>query len=64
MSICAVVDSNNIVINVIVCEPTDLPPKDCQLIDVTNMAGQYDIGCTWNGTHFTNFSLEDYSYGS
>lgn len=63
MSICAVIDSTNTVINVIVCEPTDIPPEGCQLIDVTNLEGLYSIGCKWNGTTFTDFLLEDYSYG-
>lgn len=35
MSRCAVVqDSDNVVVNVIICEPTDEPPLGCILVDI------------------------------
>jgi hypothetical protein len=32
MAICAVIDNNNILINTIVAETTDLPPNNCRLV--------------------------------
>ena len=45
---CAVVDSNNIVINIIVSLPTDTPPEGCTLIPLYFA----QIGYTWDGTNF------------
>ena len=43
MTVCAVIDSNNQQINLIVAEPTDTPPDGCTLVEVP-------IGMYWNGT--------------
>lgn len=52
MSVCAVVRlEDGLVINVIVADPTDLPPVDCQLIEV-QPDQMCSIGWTWNGTEF------------
>ena len=45
---CAVVDSNNIVVNIIVALPTITPPEGCTLIPLYFA----DIGYTWDGTNF------------
>lgn len=51
---CAVCQlSDGLVINKIVAVPSDIPPLDCQLIEI--MSGQMcDIGWYWNGTDFIN----------
>ena len=44
MSRCAVVEtSNNIVVNIIICDPSDSPPLNCILIDIDTMT-YVDIG--------------------
>jgi hypothetical protein len=48
MTTCAVIDSNNQVVNLIVAEPTDIPPEGCTLVLVPFC----DIGYTWDGTNF------------
>jgi hypothetical protein len=48
MANCAVIDSNNVVINIIVAEVTDVPPEGCTLV-VIPFCG---IGYTWDGTNF------------
>jgi len=45
---CAVIDSNNVVINIIVGLPTDTPPEGCTLIPLYYA----DIGDTWDGENF------------
>lgn len=53
MTICAVVDSTNTVINLIIAEPTDLAPANCQLILTPDSNGYSpNIGDTWNGSDF------------
>lgn len=49
---CAVCQlSDGLVINTIMAIPTDLPPLDCQLIEI--QYGQFcDIGWYYNGTTF------------
>jgi hypothetical protein len=42
MTICAVIDSNNQLVNTIVAEPTDLAPEGCTLIEIPN-------GYYWDG---------------
>lgn len=52
MSTCAVVSSlDNIVINKIVAEPTDLAPDGTYLVLIPNGV-MCDIGWYWNGTEF------------
>lgn len=52
MTNCAVVQlSDNIVVNRIVAEPTDLAPEGTQLIQCDDML--CDIGWTWTGNEFT-----------
>jgi hypothetical protein len=48
MTTCAVVNSDNQVVNLIVAEPTDTPPEGCTLVEVPFC----DIGYTWDGTRF------------
>jgi len=48
MANCAVVDSNNVVVNIIVAEVTDPPPEGCALVEIPFC----DIGYTWDGTQF------------
>lgn len=48
MANCAVIDSNNVVINIIVAEPTDTPPVDCKLVEIPFC----DIGYVWDGVKF------------
>lgn len=48
MANCAVIDSNNVVINIIVAEPTDTPPANCTLVEIPFC----DIGYIWDGTKF------------
>ena len=48
MATCAVVDANGLVVNLIVAEPTDVPPAGYQLVLVPIC----DIGYTWDGTRF------------
>ena len=45
---CAVVDSNNIVVNIIVALPTDQPPEGCTLIPLYVA----QIGYEWDGENF------------
>lgn len=48
MANCAVVDSNNIVVNIIVADVSDIPPEGCSLIPLFFA----DIGYTWTGDDF------------
>lgn len=48
MSNCAVVDSNGLVVNIIVAETTDVPPEGCTLVLIPFC----DIGYIWNGENF------------
>jgi hypothetical protein len=49
MTTCAVVDSDNRVVNLIVAEPTDTPPVGCTLIELPAC----DIGYVWDGSRFS-----------
>lgn len=54
MTVCAVVQlDNNLVINRIVAEVTDLPPQNCVLIELTD-SRPCNIGWIWNGVSFDN----------
>lgn len=48
MANCAVVDSDGVVVNIIVAEPTDTPPENCTLVELLYC----DIGYTWDGKRF------------
>lgn len=48
MTTCAVIDSNNVVINLIVAEPTDPAPEGCTLVEIPIC----DIGYIWDGQKF------------
>lgn len=54
MTTCAVCQlSDGLVINIIIAEPTDAPPLDCQLVVTPTESGSYaNIGFYWNGTDF------------
>ena len=48
---CAVIDANNLVVNIIMAEPTDLAPQGCFLIGIND--GVFcDIGWSWDGANF------------
>lgn len=52
MSNCAVVQlSDNIVVNKIVAEPTDLPPDETYLVLIPDGV-MCDMGWLWDGTDF------------
>lgn len=46
MTICAVIDTNNLIVNVIVAEPTDLAPDGCTLVEIPD-------GYYWDGTQIS-----------
>jgi hypothetical protein len=48
MANCAVIDSDNRVINMIVAEITDPPPEGCTLVEIPAC----DIGWIWDGQRF------------
>lgn len=51
---CAVCQlSDGLVVNIIIAVPSDLPPQDCQLVEIMNEQ-QCDIGWYYNGTEFIN----------
>ena len=53
MTTCAVINSENLVVNIIVAEISDLPPLDCILIATPDANGNFaQIGGAWNGTQF------------
>lgn len=54
MSNCAVVNvTDNVVVNKIVAEPTDLAPLNTYLVLILSDM-ECDIGWVWNGTEFVN----------
>ena len=56
MTTCAVCQlSDGLVINIIVADPTDPAPLDCQLVITPTAGGSYaNIGFYWNGSQFIN----------
>jgi hypothetical protein len=66
MSIVAVIDKYNTVINIIVAEDTDLPSLDCILVNTPDNQGNTpSIGWTYDGTNFINPNPIDMSdYGN
>jgi hypothetical protein len=51
MATCAVLDKNNVVVNIIVADPTDPPPEGHILVLVND--GEFvDINCVYNGVTF------------
>lgn len=51
---CAVCQlSDGLVVNIIVAAPSDLPPDDCQLIEIMNEQA-CDIGWFYDGVGFVN----------
>ena len=46
MTVCAVIDSNNQLVNLIVAEPTDIAPDGCTLIEIP-------VGMYWDGVQVT-----------
>lgn len=56
MTTCAVCQlSDGLVINLIIAEPTDLPPNECQLIITPDLQkNNANIGDVWNGTVFVS----------
>ena len=51
MKICAVIRiADGLVINRIIADPSEIPPDECILVDITDMF--VDIGYVWDGTNF------------
>lgn len=50
---CAVIDTNGVVVNIIMAEPSDLAPLGCFLVAIPD-AAFCDIGWVWDGTAFVN----------
>jgi len=48
MTTCAVIDSSNTVINIIIAEPTDIPPDGCTLVEIPVC----NTGYIWDGQNF------------
>jgi hypothetical protein len=55
MARCAVINSENKVINIIVAEISDVPPEGCSLVE-TPFNLFVDMGFTWNGTNFIDLN--------
>lgn len=51
MATCAVLDSNNVVVNLIVADPADSPPSGFTLVFKPDNVF-VDLGYTWNGVNF------------
>ena len=50
---CAVVNADNVAVNLIIADPAGLAPDGCILIEV--QPGQnFDIGWIWDGSIFVN----------
>lgn len=50
---CAVIDTNGVIVNIIMAEPTDLAPMGCSLVGIDD--GVFcDIGWVWDGAAFVN----------
>lgn len=67
MTVIAVVDNTNTVINTIIAEVTDLAPDGCALIPTPDLNGNIpSIGWAYDGTNFIDpnpIDRSDYSYG-
>jgi hypothetical protein len=51
MTVCAVIDKTNTVINLIIADPVDTPPSECLLaLKPDNIF--VDLGYTWDGYNF------------
>jgi hypothetical protein len=48
MTTCAVVNSDNVVVNIIIAEVTDIPPEGCTLVEIPVCGIDY----TWDGQRF------------
>jgi hypothetical protein len=54
MSVCAVVrNEDNVVINKIIAEPTDLPQDGCYLVLIPE-GSMCDMGWVWDGSNFVD----------
>ena len=51
MTTCAVIDSNNQLINTIVAEPTDPAPNGCTLVEIP-------VGFYWDGSQVSPIPIE------
>lgn len=52
MAICAVCKlDDGLVINKIIAEVSDVPPADCQLVEIPD-GDPCDFGWSWNGSQF------------
>jgi hypothetical protein len=65
MTTCAVINSENQVVNLIVAEPTDIAPDGCNLIVTPDESGNFaQIGGTWDGTQFISVVTDEVTDGS
>ena len=65
MTTCAVINSNNQVVNLIMADPTDLPPADCTLVTTPDEAGNFaQLGGAWDGTQFISVVTDEVTDGN
>jgi len=50
---CAVIDTDGLVVNIIMAEPTDLAPVGCSLVGIEDDVF-CDIAWSWDGSSFIN----------
>jgi hypothetical protein len=50
---CAVINTENLIVNIIMAEPIDLAPQGCFLVGVEEDVF-CDIGWSWDGTSFVD----------
>jgi hypothetical protein len=65
MTTCAVINSENQVVNLIMAEPTDIAPDGCSLIVTPDEFGNSaQIDGTWDGTQFISVVTDEVTDGS
>jgi hypothetical protein len=63
MANCAVIDSNNVVVNLIVAEPTDTPPEGCTLVEIPLLRHWLHLGWLNALTHLRLIMADRYWVG-
>jgi hypothetical protein len=60
MTTCAVINSENQVVNLIMAEPTDIAPNGCTLIVSPDESGNFaQLGGAWDGTQFISVVTDE-----